>query len=144
MRHRSARPQIDVGEAEIGEVTVEAVIAMPLLLLLIFAIAQTSFNWYGRAALDGAAQDALSALQTNSTGLGEFRDAEQVARASLAQNANFVVFQGPVESTLLSNGRVRVTVRGKVPAPFPGASQVISASVVGTLDSFRSQGVPRA
>lgn len=138
MATNSVVPRVRRGED--GEVSVEAVIAFPILLLMIFAVVQLSFSWYGRAALNSAAQDALSAVQTNSTGLGVGLDPDAVAKASVAGNAGFVgnvTVSGPV---MLTDGRVRVTVQGKVPAPFPGASRTISGSAVGTLDAFRPQG----
>ncbi len=126
---------------EDGEVSVEAVIVFPFLLLMVFAIVQLSFAWYGRAALNAAAQDALSAEQTNSTGIGQPQNSTAVAKASMLQNAGFVD-NVAVSFVPLSDGRYKVTVVGTVPAPFPGASRTISASAVGTLDNFRSQGQP--
>ena len=126
---------------EDGEVSVEAVIAMPFLLLMIFAVAQLSFAWYGHAALNGAAQDALSAVQTNSTGIAMFRDPDTVARATMQRNAGFVSIVS-VTTQPLADGRYTVTVIGRVPAPFPGATRTIQGSAVGTLDNFRPQGQP--
>lgn len=135
------RGQGRVAVREAGNITVEAVIAVPLLLLIMFACVQLSFNWYARTALAGAAQDALSVIQTNSTGMREARDADAVARFSAHRNAGFIA---DVTSTAepLGDGRVRVVVSGRVPAAFPGASMVIEASAIGTLDNFRPQGDP--
>jgi Flp pilus assembly protein TadG len=138
MHKHSAVPR---KKREDGEVSVEAVIAFPFLLLMIFAIAQLSFAWFGRAALQSAAQDALSVVQMNSTGVGEPQNATAIAKASMNQNAGFVGQVTVVESPL-PDGRYKVTITGKVPAPFPGASRTISASAVGTLDNFRPQGQP--
>jgi Flp pilus assembly protein TadG len=139
MKQNSAVPR--TRRREDGELSVEAIIIFPFLLLMIFAIAQLSFAWYGRAALQSAAQDALSVVQTNSTGVGRPQVAEAIAKASMQQNAGFVGHVTVVEVPL-PNGRYKVTVTGSVPAPFPGASRTISASAVGTLDNFRQQGQP--
>ncbi len=125
--------------AEGGEVSVEAVIVFPLFLLMIFAVVQLSFAWYGRAALNGAAQDALSVVQTNSTGEATFQDPVAVATASMKQNAGFVELVS-VNPSELSDGRVRITIIGRVLAPFPGATRTITGTAVGTLDNFRPQG----
>jgi Flp pilus assembly protein TadG len=124
-----------------GDVSVEAVIGFPILLLAVFACVQMTFNAFGRAALQAAAQDALSAAQTNSTGIAVWRDPDAVARQSAGRNAGFV---GGVRSDIvpLPDGRVRVTVRGRVPSAFPGATMVIVGSATGTLDAFRPQGEP--
>lgn len=126
---------------EAGDITVEAVIAIPLLLLMVFACVQLSFNWFGRAALSAAAQDALSTVQTNSTGQRGYVDPDAVARASMRRNAGFV---GSVTATMepLDDGRIKVTVTGRVPSAFPGATIRIESSAVGTLDNFRPQGEP--
>jgi Flp pilus assembly protein TadG len=125
--------------AEDGEVSVEAVIVFPLFLLMIFAVTQLSFAWYGRAALNGAAQDYLSVVQTNSTGQATYRDPASVATASVKHNAGFVELVSVTPSGL-ADGRVKVTIVGRVPAPFPGASRMITGTAVGTLDNFRPQG----
>jgi Flp pilus assembly protein TadG len=125
--------------AEDGEVSVEAVMVFPFFLLMIFAIAQLSFSWYGRAALNGAAQDYLSVLQTNSTGEAGYRDPAAVATATMKQNAGFVHVVSVTPSGL-PDGRVKVTIIGRVPAPFPGATRTIAGVAVGTLDNFRRRG----
>ena len=135
-------PRVATGpgrRSETANITVEAVIAIPLLLLMVFACVQLSFNWFGRAALQTAAQDALSVYQTNSTGQRGFRDPNTVAQQSARRNAGFVA---SVTQTMepLPDGRVKVTVAGRVPAAFPGATIRIESSAIGTLDNFRPQG----
>ena len=125
--------------SETGDITVEAVIAIPLLLLMVFACVQLSFNWFGRAALQTAAQDALSVYQTNSTGQRGFRDPGVVAQQSARRNAGFVASVTQTMETL-PDGRVKVTVTGRVPVAFPGATMRIESSAIGTLDNFRPQG----
>ncbi len=120
--------------------SIEAVIALPILLLSVFACVQLSIGWYGRAALEAAAQDTLAVYQTNATG-HTWADPDTTARDSMRRNAGFV---GHISHTVveLGDGRVRVTVHGQVLGMFPGSTRTIDASVIGTLDNFRPQGEP--
>ena len=136
VRHRRAAIR-----NENGEVTVETVIAFPLVLLTIFAIVQLSFNWYAREALIAGAQDALSIEQANSTQRRAWEDPAAVAMATVQQNAGFIT-NVTQRTESLPDGRVTVTVSGRVPAAFPGATITLKAHVTGTLDNFRPQGEP--
>jgi Flp pilus assembly protein TadG len=103
-------------------VTVQAVVLVPLTLLLLFAIVQFSVAWYAKLALTAAAEDGLRYTQTNPT-----RAPETSATQSAMSNAGFV-------------SGLTVTVRGQVPAAFPGFSWTITGSATGPLEIFRPQG----
>ena len=119
---------------ERGDVTVQAIMIVPLALLLIFAIVQFAVAWYAKAALTAAAEDGLRYAQTNPT-----QPAEAVTEASARSNAGFVT-----DLTVTSNrpgpGRLTVTVRGHVPAAFPGFTWSITGNATGSLELFRPQG----
>ena len=95
---------------ERGDVTVQAIVVVPLALLLIFAIVQFAVAWYAKAALTAAAEDGLRYSQTNPT-----QPAEAVTAASARSNAGFVTDLA-VTSNRPAPDRLTVTVRGHVPA----------------------------
>lgn len=126
--HRSNR------ERERGDVTVQAIVLVPLTLLLLFAIVQFSVAWCAKLALTAAAEDGLRYTQTNPT-----RAPESSAVQSVTSNAGFVSGL-TVTSQRPSVDRLTVTVRGQVPAAFPGFSWTITGTATGPLEIFRPQG----
>ena len=119
---------------ERGDTTVQAVAIIPLTLLLIFAIIQFAVAWYAKAALTAAAEDGLRYAQTNPTS-----QPEPVVLVSARNNAGFV--DGlTVSSNRPTAERITVTVRGRVPAAFPGFTWTITGSASGRLEVFRPQG----
>ena len=70
---------------ECGEVTASAVVIVPLVMIIMFAIVQTAIGWYAQAALNAAAEDGLRSAQTNAT-----NNAVPAAQASIDGNAGFV------------------------------------------------------
>ena len=119
---------------ERGDVTVQAIVIVPLTLFLIFAIMQFAVAWYAKAALTAAAQDGLRYTQTNPS-----RSSEPVVVASARNNAGFVT-NLTVASTRPSLGRLTVTAQGRVPAAFPGLTWTITGTATGPLEIFRPQG----
>ena len=117
-----------------GDVTVQAVAIIPLALFIIFAIIQFAVAWYAKAALTAAAQDGLRYTQTNPT-----QPPEPVAETSARANAGFVD-QLVVTSVRPTGDRITVTVRGHVPAAFPGFTWTITGTASGPLEVFRLQG----
>ena len=81
--HHGTKRRRRAGER--GDVTVQAIVVVPLALLLIFAIVQFAVAWYAKAALTAAAEDGLRYAQTNPT-----QPAEAVTAASARSNAGFV------------------------------------------------------
>ena len=119
---------------ERGDTTVQAIAIIPLALLLIFAIIQFAVAWYAKAALTAAAEDGLRYTQTNPT-----RAPEPVGLLSAQNNAGFV--DGlTVTSNRPTAERITVTVRGRVPAAFPGFTWTITGTASGPLEVFRPQG----
>ena len=119
---------------ERGDTTVQAVAIIPLALLLIFAIIQFAVAWYAKAALTAAAEDGLRYTQTNPT-----RQPEPVVLVSVRNNAGFVD-SVRVTSNRPTAERITVTVKGRVPAAFPGFTWTITGTASGPLEVFRPQG----
>ena len=119
---------------ERGDATVQAVAIIPLALLLIFGIVQFAVAWYAKAALTAAAEDGLRYTQTNPT-----RPPEPAAETSARNNAGFVDAL-TVTSNRPAPDRITVTVKGRVPAAFPGFSWSITGRATGNLEIFRPQG----
>ena len=119
---------------ERGDTTAQAVVLVPLTLLLVFAIVSFAVAWYAKTALTAAAEDGLRYAQTNA-GQPPEPTAEQSARA----NAGFVD-DLTVTSTTNTAGRLTVTVHGKVPGAFPGLRFTITGTATGVREEFREQG----
>lgn len=119
---------------ERGDATVQAVAIIPLALLLIFGIIQFAVAWYAKAALTAAAEDGLRYTQTNPT-----RPPEPAAETSARNNAGFVDAL-TVTSNRPAPDRITVTVKGRVPAAFPGFTWSITGTATGDLEIFRPQG----
>jgi Flp pilus assembly protein TadG len=119
---------------ERGDTTIQAVAIIPLALLLIFAIVQFAVAWYAKAALTAAAQDGLRYTQTNPT-----RSPEPSTLLSARSNAGFVDGLTVTSSRPTAN-RITVTIRGQVPAAFPGFRWTITGTASGPLELFRPQG----
>lgn len=112
----------------------QAVVLVPLTLLLIFAIVQFAVAWYAKTALTAAAEDGLRQAQTNAG-----QPPEAAAERSAQMNAGFVDDLA-ASSERTGNGRITVTVTGKVPAAFPGIRWTITGTATGPSEEFRLQG----
>jgi Flp pilus assembly protein TadG len=119
---------------ERGEVTASAVVMIPLVMLMMFAIVQVAIGWHAKSALEAAAEDGLRAAQTSSVD-----QARGAATQSAQMNAGFVADLS-VNAIPTSSGRLTVTVRGQVPGPIPGMRWTITARASGPLELFRVQG----
>ena len=124
-----------VGERDLGEVSTEAVLIIPVVLLLILAIVQTATGWFARNALDGAAEDALRAAQQSES-------PDTAARDSVNTNAAFIRRVTVTVVPSERSDRVTVTVTGDVNGAFPGMSWRIAGHATGPLERFRPQGDP--
>ena len=124
---------VDSRVSERGEVTASAVVMIPLVMLMMFAIVQTAIGWHAKSALEAAAEDGLRAAQTSS-----IDQATGAATQSAQMNAGFVDdFTVSATPTLAG---LTVTVTGKVPGPIPGTRWTITARATGPLELFRPQG----
>jgi Flp pilus assembly protein TadG len=123
-------------QRERGEVTVQAIFIVPLIMLTMFAIVQYSVAWYAKAALNAAAEDGLRAAQTSADA-----NPTPAAQASITTNARFV--SGiTITPTTPTPGQLTVTVTGNVAGAFPGLTWTITGRASGPLETFRSQGNP--
>ena len=119
---------------ERGEVTASAVVIVPLVMIIMFAIVQSAIGWYAQAALNAAAEDGLRSAQTNVTG-----NPVPAAEASIDGNARFV--SAIIVTTATPNpGELTVTVTGQVPGAFPGLTWHLTGRASGSLETFRPQG----
>ena len=128
-QHRTLRGR---ASGERGDATVQAVALVPLTMLLLFAIIQFAVAWFAKAALTAAAEDGLRAGQVN------VATAETAAQQSAKANAGFV--NNLTATSTASDDRITVTVRGKVPAAFPGFQWTITGIASGPTETFRVQG----
>jgi hypothetical protein len=124
-----------------GEVSIETILMMPVVILIIFAVLQISVAWFGKANLEGAASDVLSAYQEANSPEVMDPSAVSVAQTSMNRHAKFVRrlrVTGPV--TASSADRVSFTVVGEVAGAFPGMTFTLSATATGPKELFRPQG----
>lgn len=119
---------------ERGDTTVQAVVLVPLTLLLMFAIVQFAMAWYAKTALTAAAEDGLRQAQTNAG-----QAPEPAAERSALMNAGFVDDLAATSQRTVA-GRITVTVTGKVPAAFPGLRWTITGTATGPIEELRLQG----
>ncbi len=112
----------------------QAVVIVPLTLLLIFGIVSFAIASYTKTALTAAAEDGLRHTQTNPD-----QPAEPAAAASAATNAGFVDDLA-ITTNRTTTGQLTVIVTGKVPGAFPGLRWTITGTATGPLETFRPQG----
>jgi Flp pilus assembly protein TadG len=132
MKHQAPQTTCCRGPGERGDATVQAVALVPLTMLLLFAIIQFAVAWYAKTALTAAAEDGLRAAQINHA------SPEAAARDSAKMNAGFV--DGVSTTSTVGVDRITVTIRGKVPAAFPGFQWTITGTASGPAETFRIQG----
>lgn len=120
------------GIGERGDATVQAVALVPLTMLLLFAIIQFAVAWCAKTALTAAAEDGLRAAQINHV------SPELAARDSAQMNAGFV--DGVSTTSTVGVDWITVTIRGRVPAAFPGFQWTITGTASGPAETFRVQG----
>lgn len=114
--------------------TASAVVIVPLVMIIMFAIVQSAIGWYAQAALNAAAEDGLRAAQTNATA-----NPVLAAQASIDGNARFVSAI-TITATNPTPGELTVTVTGRVPGAFPGLSWHLTGRASGPRETFRAQG----
>lgn len=131
-QHTTARPRVRREKGERGDATVQAVALVPLTMLLLFAIIQFAVAWFAKTALTAAAEDGLRAAQINHV------SPESAARESARINAGFI--DEVITTSAFATDRITVTIRGKVPAAFPGFQWTITGTASGPSETFRVQG----
>jgi hypothetical protein len=125
-----------------GEVSIETVMMMPVLLLLIFAALQISVAWFAKLNLEAAASDVLSEYQRSTVlNVDMNPSAVEIAKQSLRKHAGYakrIAVLGPLGASAVD--RVKFTVTAEVPGAFPGMVFKLSASASGPKEVFRPQG----
>ncbi|WP_414944885.1 TadE/TadG family type IV pilus assembly protein [Amycolatopsis sp. cmx-11-32] len=115
-----------------GEVTVELVIAMPLLLLMLLAIIQFAVWSHATHVAQAAASQALAAARTQDGTAGAGHAAGQRLLDDLAA--------GPLRDPRLTVARdatsVSVSIRGEAAAVLPGVHLHVHAETVGEVELF--------
>jgi Flp pilus assembly protein TadG len=120
---RASRPS----NGERGSVTIEAVILMPLLFLMIFAIVQAGLYYHAQSTARSIANGAVQVTRVEG-GTEAAGRADAVARldsvgTELISNRNIAVDRGPEQSTVTITGRapsiigIPLTVRQTATGP---------------------------
>jgi Flp pilus assembly protein TadG len=115
-----------------GSSVVEAVVILPLFLLLIFTLVQAGLFYYGRSAALAAAQQGLQAARVeNGTTTAATLAAQTFLRSprsggSLLDNLTITPTRTAVTTT--------VTVSGTVPSLLPGTTFTVTQTATGTVE----------
>jgi Flp pilus assembly protein TadG len=125
---------------EAGQITVEVVILIPIVLLMMYGAVMAGFAWYARNAMQIAASDALSLDQSKASGFAVAGDPKTVAidlmKTLKVAVTNVDANPKPVPGM---TGFVTWSVTGEVPGPFPGLTLKLEGHASGPLDGFRPQ-----
>ncbi|MFD4190761.1 TadE/TadG family type IV pilus assembly protein [Amycolatopsis thermoflava] len=115
-----------------GEVTVELVLATPLLLLALLAIVQFALWSHATHVAQAAASQALAAARTQNSTTGAGQAAGQRLLDDLAA--------GPLREPQLAVSRsaatVSVSIRGQAAAVLPGVHLHVHAEAYGEVERF--------
>lgn len=112
-----------------GSASVEAVIATPVLMLLLLAIIQAGLLVHAHHMAQAAAHTALDAARAETATGG---DGATAAEASLARNA--AVLEGAAVSVQRGAETVTVTVTGEAAQILPLFDLPVSATVTGAVE----------
>lgn len=125
---------------ETGQVTVQVILMVPIIVMMMYSAFMAGFAWYARNAMQIAASDALSLSQTQASGMGSGGDPATVA-TDLIKTLKVSVSDVKATSTPVPGiaGFVTWSVSGVVPGPFPGSSMTVEGHASGPLDGFRPQ-----
>lgn len=119
---------------ERGSATVEAVLVIPVLMLLLLVAVQFALWAHASQVVHTAASEGDASARTYGGGsqLGEAR-ARDVLRASQSN-----VLGPAVQVTVLSGDEVQVTVTARAVSILPGIQLPVSATVAGSIQEFRA------
>ena len=119
---------------ERGSATVEAVLVIPVLMLLLLVAVQFALWAHASQVVHTAASEGDASARSYGGGsqLGEAR-ARDVLRASQSN-----VLGPAVQVTVLSGDEVQVTVRARAVSILPGIQLPVSATVAGSIQEFRA------
>lgn len=127
--HRQTDPA-----SERGDATVEAVLAVPVLLLLIMTVIQFGLYFYAQHTVTAAAEEGVRAPRLEG---GSATDGEATAADFMAQAAPALV-ENLRTSATRTDDRAAVEVRGTVHAIVPGLTLTVHARAKGPTERFRA------
>ena len=119
---------------ERGSATVEAVLVIPVLMVLLLLAVQFALWAHASQVVHTAASEGDASARSYGGGsqLGEAR-ARDVLRASQSN-----VLGPAVQVTVLPGDEVTVTVRARAVSILPGIQLPVSATVAGSIQEFRA------
>jgi hypothetical protein len=119
---------------ERGSATVEAVLVIPVLMVLLLLAVQFALWAHASQVVHTAASEGDASARSYGGGsqLGEAR-ARDVLRASQSN-----VLGPAVQVTVLPGDEVKVTVRARAVSILPGIQLPVSATVAGSIQEFRA------
>lgn len=123
-RHRNQR----------GDATLEAVLAVPVLLLLIFMVLQFGLYYHAAHTAEAAAQEGARAARLDG---GTAADGRARAEGFMAEAAPTLVRDVRVAATRDAE-HVHVEVRGTVQSLVPGVTLTVHADADGPVERFRA------
>jgi Flp pilus assembly protein TadG len=126
--------EVHASDDDSGFSTVEAVLTVPAMVLVIWAIVQVGLWWYGRQLAETTAQEAA-------------RAARAYAANAAAGQAEGYSYLGKVDgtSTALHNPSIRVTrgaqtvtvtVKGEIVSLVPWLTQTVAITVTSPLETY--------
>jgi hypothetical protein len=122
---------------EVGSTAVEAVVIVPVAMVILMLVVQVCL-WAHAATL---VQGAATAGEEAATAVGGSPATGQVeAKAQLAATASKVVVDPNVQVQVEDGGRIEITVSGDTEAILPWLRLPVSATRVGLSQGFRESG----
>jgi Flp pilus assembly protein TadG len=118
---------------ERGDATVEAVLAVPVLLLLVLLVIQFGLYYHAAHTAEAAAQEGARAARVDGASAA---DGEDRARTFMADAAPTLVDDVTITATR-DTDTARVEVRGVVHAIVPGLNLTVHADAESPVERFR-------
>lgn len=118
---------------ERGDATVEAVLAVPVLLLLVLLVIQFGLYYHAAHTAEAAAQEGARAARVEGASAA---DGEARARTFMADAAPTLVDDVTISATR-DTDTARVEVRGVVHAIVPGLNLTVHADAESPVERFR-------
>ena len=118
---------------ERGDATVEAVLAVPVLLLLVLLVIQFGLYYHAAHTAEAAAQEGARAARVEGASAA---DGEDRARTFMADAAPPLVDDVTITATR-DTDTARVEVRGVVHAIVPGLNLTVHADAESPVERFR-------
>ena len=118
---------------ERGDATVEAVLAVPVLLLLVLLVIQFGLYYHAAHTAEAAAQEGARAARVEGASAA---DGEDRARTFMADAAPTLVDDVTITATR-DTDTARVEVRGVVHAIVPGLNLTVHADAESPVERFR-------